>query len=199
MAFPRKTGQAPLDLKDHLPLLAQRTHSGHPGKMHTKDPEYKNYVLREIVRYPAIKERKREIVLAHALGKLDLRKSGRSLTGQDKAALRLEYDKPVTKEMLALVEPELIPFFDVDEALTLIKSNAQKKYELHRQWNDLVQKRLAGSILYQACKDDMTCKWCVTYSHRPLKKRFNLPRNIKHHCTCPWFRGEVTFEAASKA
>ncbi len=47
--------------------------------MHTKDPEYKNYVLREIVRYPAIKERKRQIVLAHALGKLDLRKSGRSL------------------------------------------------------------------------------------------------------------------------
>lgn len=168
-------------------------------KVKTKRPQHKKYAMNEIARYPAIKEWKWNIALAHALGEIDLRKTGRLLSSQDKSRLRLEYDKPVTSEMLALVEPALIPFFDINEALTLITSNALKKYEVHRQWNEIAQNGQAGSIFYLTCLDDMTCKWCRAYSHRPLKTRFNLPENIKRHCTCPWFRGSVVFEEADQA
>jgi hypothetical protein len=153
--------------------------------------QYKRYLVQEVSRYPAIKEWKRKHVLAHAFGDIDLRKLGKSLSERDKAQLRLTYRKPVTTEMIALVEPAFIPFFDVDEALTLIASNGRRKYQLHCEWINLLKRDDTRAVQLQTPIDGITCRWCKEYGNRALKKRFDLPKNIQYHCSCVWFRGAV--------
>lgn len=157
----------------------------------TNIAQYKQYLLREVSRYPAIKENKRKYVVAHALGDFDLWKLGSPLSQKDKAALHLSYNKPVTSEMIALVEPAFIPYFDIDEALSLIVSNARNKHLLHCKWVQLVTNKCTLAVELQIPRDEMCCKWCVTYSHRALKKSFNLPKQLQYNCNCLWFRGAV--------
>jgi len=159
--------------------------------MQTRKSQHKRYILQEIARYPAIKEYKRRQIVAHAFGDINLRKTGQLLTCTDKALLRLSYDKPVTTEMIALVEPALVPFFDIDEALSLIVSNANRKHELHQTWDELIKGGETQRLEYLTPIDGLTCKWCRNYCQRPLKRRFNLPKNIAYNCNCPWFRGSV--------
>ena len=163
------------------------THSKKP----TNIAQYKRYLLREVSRYPAIKENKRKYVVAHALGDYDLRKLGSLLSDKDKIVLHLSYNKPVTSEMIALVEPAFIPYFDIDEALSLIVSSARNKHLLHCDWVQLVTNKSTLAIELQTPKDEMCCKWCVTHSHRAFKKRFNLPKQLQYNCNCLWFRGAV--------
>jgi hypothetical protein len=169
----------------------------HHGMELTNIAQYKRYLLREVSRYPAIKEWKRKHIVAHALGDFDLRKLGQPLTEKDKAVLRLSYKKPVTTEMIALVEPAFIPFFDIDEALSLIMSNARRKHQLHCDWDRLIKNSDTRSIELQTPADELTCKWCTAHSQKTLKKSFNLPKNIQYHCNCVWFRGAVIAQQAS--
>jgi hypothetical protein len=161
------------------------------GMKPTNVAQYKQYLLREVSRYPAIKESKRKYVVAHALGDFDLRKLGHRLNDKDKTMLRLSYNKPVTTEMIALVDPGFIPFFDIDEALSLIIFNARHKHQLHCDWQRMVSQSDIQAIEFQTPSDGMTCKWCVAHKQKALKKSFNLPKNIQYHCNCVWFRGTV--------
>lgn len=153
--------------------------------------EHKRLILQELSRYPAIRENKRKLVVAHAFGELDLRKTGQLLTSDEKAKFGLNQGRPVSTVMIDLVEPGFLSCFDIDEALSLITINARNKYRLWSHWNDLVNAPEVSKIEYRTTVDDLTCRWCKERDRKLLRKDFRLPRHIDRNCGCLWFRGSV--------
>lgn len=159
--------------------------------MPTKNPKRNHYILREIARYPVFKADKHRLIVAHVTGEMDLRKAGHLLTAEEKVKLRLNHRRPVSSAMIDLIDPGFVALFDVDEALSLIASNARNKYSLHRKWNEFVQDPAVNRLALEVPHDAMTCQWCRRLGGQPLKKRFNLPVGVDESCRCVWFRGDV--------
>ena len=86
---------------------------------------HRKFVQIEVNRYPAIKRDKQKLILAHYFGEIDLKKSGRVLTLEEKIFLRLDQGKHITTAMVDLVDPSFATIFDIDEALRLITHNAK--------------------------------------------------------------------------
>ncbi len=152
---------------------------------------HRKFVQIEINRYPAIKRDKQKLIIAHYFGESDLRRSGRVLTLEEKTFLRLDLRKHITTAMVDLVDPSFATIFDIDEALQLITHNAQAKYRISRTWQDLVEAPQIIKIKLSSPSNKLTCKWCASLNEKPLKKRFNLPRNLEISCNCLCFRGQL--------
>ncbi len=152
---------------------------------------HRKFVQIEVNRYPAIKRDKQKLILAHYFGEIDLKKSGRVLTLDEKKFLRLDQGKHITTAMVDLVDPSFATIFDIDEALRLITHNAKLKYRTSRTWQILTEDPLVSRIKFVSPMDKLTCKLCTSLHDKHLKKRFNLPRELEDSCNCLWFRGEL--------
>lgn len=152
---------------------------------------HKDFVQFEINKYPAIRRDKRKLIIAHYFGELNLRKSGRALSPEEKNFLGIEPSKHITTAMMDLVDPNFATLFDIEEALRLIVHNAKDKYNLHQEWQYLVGNPKVSKLRYQSPNDGLTCKWCHSMSDKTLKKKFNLTKHLKEYCNCIWFRGEL--------
>lgn len=152
---------------------------------------HKKFVQVELEKYPAILRDKRRIVLDHYFGEIDLKKSGRVLTQEEKIFLNIDQSRHITTAMTDLVDPSFAKMFDIDEALRLITHNAKNKYRLLRTWQQLSGSSSVSSIRFSSPRDELACKWCKLLSDHPLKKKFNLPKYLEKTCNCTWFRGEI--------
>jgi hypothetical protein len=159
---------------------------------------HKDFVQFEINKYPAIRRDKRKLIIAHYFGEINLRKSGRALTLEEKQFLRMDPSKRITTAMVDLVDPGFATLFDIDEALRLIVHNAKDKYRLHQKWQQLADNTNVSKVRYQSPGDGLTCKWCHSMSDKTLKKKFNLTKHLKEYCNCIWFRGELLPVFASR-
>lgn len=152
---------------------------------------HKKFIQTEVEKYPAILREKKRLVLDHYFGEIDLRKSGRVLTQEEKIFLNIDQSRHITTAMIDLVDPSFTKLFDVDEALRLITHNTQNKYRLLRSWLQLSGSSNVSTIGFSSPKDGLTCKWCRSLSANPLKKKFNFPKHLEKTCNCTWFRGEL--------
>lgn len=153
--------------------------------------KHKRFVKIEVERYPAILRDKRKIVLRHYFGQIDLRKTGRVLTQEEKVLLNIDQSRHITTSMIDLMDPSFAGMFDIDEALRLISHNARNKYRLLNNWQQLSANANVTTIEFFSPRDRLTCKSCTSLTDSHLKKKFNFARYLEKTCNCIWFRAEI--------
>lgn len=146
-------------------------------------PEIEAYFQREVDCSGYINNNKKQVVLDHLIGRIDILRTGNEISPEEKKALGINARLKITRELLDVLNEEGRSLSYPAAAITEMWHRATSRKTRY----DNLEKMRANAVAkfkLSSCGDGNDCDWCKANQDLELPTSLNLDSEISANCKC---------------